>query len=59
MTSEPSRPEETEETELCREVYGLHIRCGNDSTRDRRLERNLWEAKTQIKRQEARIQRLT
>ena len=59
MTSKPSRPEETEETELRREVYGLHIRCGNDSTRDLRLERNLWEARTQIKQQEARIQRLT
>ena len=58
MTAEPSRPEETE-AELSREVYGLHIGCGNDSTNEsRRLMRNLWEARTQIKRQEARIQRL-
>ena len=60
MTAEPSRPEETEETELRREVYGLYIGCGNDSTNEsRRLMRNLWEARTQIRQQEARIQRLT
>ena len=60
MTSKPSRQEETEETELCHEVYGLHIGCGNDSANEsRRLMRNLWEARTQIKQQEARIQRLT
>ena len=60
MTSKPSRQEETEETELCYEVYGLHIGYGNDSANEsRRLMRNLWEARTQIKQQEARIHRLT
>ena len=60
MTSEPIRAEETEEEALCRELYELHINSGNDSANESRcLERNLWEGKTQIKQQEARIQRLT